>query len=108
MWSARSFAGIQAEIFNIMMRRRTTAVFWILSGTFEHVISNLARIYSALALPQMAEIKSDPSLRRIWKRCLAKPSGVEKSFDDDFNTPKLWPLVEVIRVFNNNVRTPAL
>ncbi|MGZ3721622.1 MAG: cysteine--tRNA ligase, partial [Bdellovibrionales bacterium] len=110
--SARSFMQeYNAEIFKYMMlSAHYRSVLDFSPVQFDHVISNLARIYSALALAtKMAETKSDPSLPADLEKVFSDAKlGVEKSLDDDFNTPEaLARLFEVIRVFNNNGRTPG-
>jgi cysteinyl-tRNA synthetase len=76
---------------------------------FEHVISNLARIYSALALAsRVAQAPSEATPADFQKVLDTAKAGVESALDDDFNTPEaLARLFEVIRTFNNTVRTPG-
>jgi cysteinyl-tRNA synthetase len=75
----------------------------------EHVISGLARIYSALALAQKTQGASDSDVPADFRQLLeSSQQAVEKSLDDDFNTPEvLARLFEVVRAYNNVARAPG-
>jgi len=110
--TARSFMEeYNAEIFKyLMLSAHYRSVLDFSPVQIEHVISNLARIYSALALAaKLAQSPADPKLAPDLEKVFAEAkAGVEKSLDDDFNTPEaLARLFEVIRVFNNHARTPG-
>ena len=110
--TGRSFVQeYNAEILKyMMMSAHYRSVLDFSPVQIEHVISNLARIYSALALAtKVAVTKSDPSLPADLEKIFTEAKvAVEKSLDDDFNTPEaLARLFELIRVFNNHVRTPG-
>jgi cysteinyl-tRNA synthetase len=110
--TARSFMQeYNSEIFKyLMLSAHYRSVLDFSPVQIEHVISNLARIYSALALATKAvQTPADPKLPADLEKIFTDAkAGVEKSLDDDFNTPEaLARLFEVIRVFNNHVRTPG-
>ncbi len=76
----------------------------------ENIISALARIYSALALAEKASTQpTDPRAPDDFERVIqTAKAGVETAFDDDLNTPEgLARLFDVVRAFNNIVRTPG-
>jgi cysteinyl-tRNA synthetase len=109
--SARSFiAEYHPEIFKYMMlSAHYRSILDFSPDQFEHVISNLARIYSALALAsRTAQASSEPTPADFQKVLDTAKDGVEAALDDDFNTPEaLARLFEVIRTFNNTVKTPG-
>jgi cysteinyl-tRNA synthetase len=109
--SARSFiAEYHPEIFKYMMlSAHYRSILDFSPDQFEHVISNLARIYSALALAsRVAQGSSEATPADFQKVLDTAKAGVESALDDDFNTPEaLARLFEVIRTFNNTVRTPG-
>jgi cysteinyl-tRNA synthetase len=109
--SARSFiAEYHPEIFKYMMlSAHYRSILDFSPDQFEHVISNLARIYSALALAsRVAQAPSEATPADFQKVLDTAKAGVESALDDDFNTPEaLARLFEVIRTFNNTVRTPG-
>lgn len=109
--SARSFiAEYHPEIFKYMMlSAHYRSILDFSPDQFEHVISNLARIYSALALAsRVAQAASEATPADFQKVLDTAKAGVESALDDDFNTPEaLARLFEVIRTFNNTVRTPG-
>jgi cysteinyl-tRNA synthetase len=109
--SARSFIDeYHPEIFKYMMlSAHYRSILDFSPDQFEHVISNLARIYSALALAsRAAQAPSEATPADFQKVLDTAKAGVEAALDDDFNTPEaLARLFEVIRTFNNTVRTPG-
>ena len=107
--TARSFVKeYNAEIFKyLMLSAHYRSVLDFSPTQIEHVISNLARIYSAMALASKVA-GAGPEVPEFQKVIEEAKSGVEKSLDDDFNTPEaLARLFEVIRSFNSSVRTPG-
>lgn len=107
--TARSFVKeYNAEIFKyLMLSAHYRSVLDFSPAQIEHVISNLARIYSAMALASKVA-GAGPEVPDFQKTIDDAKSGVEKSLDDDFNTPEaLARLFEVIRSFNSSVRTPG-
>lgn len=110
--SARSFMqGYNAEIFKyLMLSAHYRSVLDFSPVQIEHVISNLARIYSAINLAEkQSKSPADDKAASDFAKILSEATqGVEKSLDDDFNTPEaLARLFEVIRVFNSQARTPG-
>jgi cysteinyl-tRNA synthetase len=110
--TARSFIKeYNPEILKyLMLSAHYRSVLDFSPAQLEHVISALARIYSALALAekvsvQPADANEPPEFAKVISDA---QKGVESSLDDDFNTPEaLARLFEVIRQFNNIVRTPG-
>ena len=114
--SARSFmTEYNPEIFKyLMLSAHYRSVLDFSPLQIEHVISNLARVYSALSIAEKIADRSGTAplpapIDADFKKILADArSGVEKNLDDDFNTPEaLARLFEVIRAFNNLVRAPG-
>ncbi len=110
--TARSFVGeYGAEIFKyLMLSAHYRSVLDFSPVAIDHVISNLARIYSALALAEKVSTSAaDPTVPADFQKILDEArAGVESSLDDDFNTPEaLARFFEIIRNFNNLVRTPG-
>jgi len=110
--TARSFVKeYNAEIFKyLMLSAHYRSILDFSPTQIDHVISNLARIYSALALAKkVAQQPADAEAPADFSKIVADAkAGVEASMDDDFNTPEvLARLFEVIRAFNNSVRTPG-
>lgn len=109
--SARSFISeYHPEIFKYMMlSAHYRSILDFSPDQFDHVISNLARIYSALALAsRAAQAPSEATPADFQKLLDSSKVGVETALDDDFNTPEaLARLFEVIRAFNNTVRLPG-
>ncbi len=110
--SARSFMQeYNPEIFKyLMLSAHYRSVLDFSPGQIEHVISNLARLYSALCwatkIIQSPQDKAPPA--DFAKVLTDAKLGVETSLDDDFNTPEaLARLFEVVRGFNNLTRTPG-
>lgn len=111
--TARSFMQeYHPEIFKyLMLSAHYRSVLDFSPSQIEHVISALARIYSALALAEKAAAapKADPAPPKEFADVLTQArAGVETSLDDDFNTPEAFArLFEVIRPFNTLVRGPG-
>lgn len=109
--SARSFISeYHPESFKYMMlSAHYRSILDFSPDQFDHVISNLARIYSALALAsRAAQAPSEATPADFQKLLESAKAGVESALDDDFNTPEaLARLFEVIRAFNNTVRLPG-
>ncbi len=110
--SARDFIKeYNSEIFKYMMlSAHYRSILDFSPDQFEHVIANLARIYSALSLAdKVAATPTNEATPADFQKLLDSAKvGVETSLDDDFNTPEaLARLFEVIRTFNNTVRTPG-
>lgn len=110
--SARSFVKeYNAEIFKyLMLSAHYRSVLDFSPLQIEHVISGLARVYSALCFAEkVAAHPADAVPPADFTKILEDAkTGVEKALDDDFNTPEaLARLFEVIRGFNNVVRTPG-
>lgn len=110
--TARSFMQeYHPEIFKyLMLSAHYRSVLDFSPQQIEHVISGLARIYSALCLAEKAsQAPSDPGLPPDFQKVIddAK-TGLEAALDDDFNTAEAMArLFEVVRAFNNIVRTPG-
>ncbi len=110
--SARSFMQeFHPEILKaLMLSAHYRSILDFSPAQIENVISALARIYSALALAervaaQPADSKAPDDFAKI---VAAAKTGVEESLDDDVNTPEaLAKLFDVVRAFNNVVRTPG-
>jgi cysteinyl-tRNA synthetase len=104
-------AEYNAEILKyLMLSAHYRSVLDFSPVQIEHVISGLARIYSALALADRVQGQvPGGKVPEAFSKVLSEAKlGVEKSLDDDFNTPEaLARLFEVIRSFNNAVRTPG-
>ncbi|MGE4130366.1 MAG: cysteine--tRNA ligase [Bdellovibrionales bacterium] len=112
--TARSFMQeYHPEILKYMMlSAHYRSVLDFSPAQVENVISALARIYSALALAEQVttkkDVKDEAAPADFMKVIEQAKSGVEKALDDDFNTPgALANLFDVIRSFNNQVRTPG-
>lgn len=110
--TARSFVKeYNAEIFKyLMLSAHYRSILDFSPAQIDHVISALARIYSALALAEKAAgSPADAAAPADFAKIVAEArAGVEASLDDDFNTPEaLARLFEVTRAFNNAVRTPG-
>lgn len=111
--TARSFLQeYNPEIFKyLMLSAHYRSILDFSPVQIENVISNLARIYSALALAAkvVAQAPADAKLTADLEKTFSEAkASVEKSLDDDFNTPEaLARLFEIVRVFNNHVRTPG-
>jgi cysteinyl-tRNA synthetase len=110
--TARSFMQeYHPEIFKyLMLSAHYRSVLDFSPAQIEHVVGNLARIYSALCLAEKAAAqKADATAPADFAKAIADAkAGVEASLDDDFNTSEaLARLFEVIRLFNNQVRTPG-
>lgn len=108
--TARSFMSeYNSEIFKyLMLSAHYRSVLDFSPVQLEHVISALARIYSALCLAEntVKQNGNGAPVPEFEKVIADARSGVEKNLDDDFNTPEvLARLFEVIRVVNNLVRT---
>lgn len=111
--SARDFiAEHNAEILKFMfMSAHYRSIIDFSDHHIEQVISQLARIYSALAWAEKLS-KSDVAAAAIpetFKKEIEKAQvGVETSMDDDFNTAEaMGKIFEVVRAFNNLTRTPG-
>jgi len=110
--SARSFMQeYHPEIFKyLMLSAHYRSILDFSPQQIEHVISGLARIYSALCLAEKAAgHAADDSTPPDFQKVLDEAKkGVEQSLDDDFNTAEvLARLFEVVRTFNTLVRTPG-
>lgn len=110
--TARSFIQeYNAEILKyLMLSAHYRSVLDFSPQALEHVISGLARVYSALALAtKVAAAPADAKAPADFEKVVAEARlGVEKSLDDDFNTAEVLARVfEVVRTFNNLVRTPG-
>ena len=110
--SARSFMQeYHPEILKYMMlSAHYRSVLDFSPTAIEHVISGLARIYSALALAERtlaAGVSGTPDA--AFDKVVAEArAGVEASLDDDFNSAEaMGKLFESVRAFNNIVRTPG-
>lgn len=110
--TARSFMEeFHPEILKyLMLSAHYRSVLDFSPVAIENIISALARIYSAMALAQKAA--SQPADLKapddFAKTVAAARAGVEEAFDDDINTPEaLAKLFDVVRAFNNVVRTPG-
>ncbi len=78
--------------------------------SIDNVISGLARIYSALALAEKAsQANAESTTPAEFQKVIdAAKVGVEAALDDDFNSAEVLARhFEVIRTFNNLVRTPG-
>lgn len=110
--TARSFMQeFHPEILKyLMLTAHYRSVLDFSPVAIENIISALARIYSALALAERAATQpADAQTPDDFAKVIeAAKQGVEEAFDDDLNTPEgLARLFEVIRAFNNVVRTPG-
>jgi cysteinyl-tRNA synthetase len=110
--SARSFiAEYHPEILKyLLLSAHYRSILDFTPMQIDHVISNLARIYSALALAERASAApTDGQVPPEFARVLTEArAGVERSLDDDFNSAEaLGHLFEVVRAFNNAARTPG-
>lgn len=110
--SARSFMQeFHPEILKyLMLSAHYRSVLDFSPVAIENIISALARIYSALALAERASTQpSDPRPPAEFEQQIATAkAGVEAAFDDDISTPEaLAKLFDVVRAFNNIVRTPG-
>jgi cysteinyl-tRNA synthetase len=107
--TARSFMQeFHPEILKAMMlSAHYRSILDFSPAQIENVISALARIYSALALAE--KVSGDgPAPDDFVKVVTAARAKVEEALDDDVNTPEaLAALFDVIRAFNNIVRTPG-
>jgi cysteinyl-tRNA synthetase len=100
------------EIFKyLMLSAHYRSIIDFSPQSIEHVISGLARIYSALCLADTtANLAGDsgpvpPDFQKVLDEA---KNGVEASLDDDFNTAEAMArLFEVVRMFNTLVRTPG-
>lgn len=110
--TARSFMQeYHPEIFKyLMLSAHYRSILDFSPQQIEHVISGLARIYSALCLAekaasQPADSAPPPDVQKLLDQA---KQGVEQSLDDDFNTAEAMArLFEVVRTFNTLVRTPG-
>ena len=110
--TARSFMDeFHPEILkHMMMTAHYRSVLDFTPGQIEHVISGMARIYSALALAErVAAHPGDTAAPAdVIKTFTEARTGTEINLDDDLNTPEaLARLFEVTRLFNNLVRIPG-
>ena len=107
--SARSFMQeYHPELFKyLMLSAHYRSVLDFSPQQIEHVVSGLARIYSALALAVTVSGEGPP-VPEFDKALQEATAGVESSLDDDFNTAEAMArLFEVVRLFNTLVRTPG-
>jgi cysteinyl-tRNA synthetase len=110
--TARSFIQeYNAEILKyLMLQGHYRSVLDFSPAQIDHVISGLARVYSALALAEKAAAApgDEKTPADFEKLVFDARVGVETALDDDFNTPEaLARFFEVTRAFNNQVRTPG-
>lgn len=110
--SARDFMKeYHPEIFKyLMLSAHYRSIIDFSPQQIEHVISGLARIYSALYLADSAaKAPADATTPADFQKVLDEATkGVETSLDDDFNTAEAMArLFEVVRTFNTLVRTPG-
>ena len=109
--TARSFMQeFHPEILKyLMLSAHYRSILDFSPASIENVISAKARIYSALALAEKAAVTAkDPTPEDFQKVLTLAKAGVEEALDDDFNTPEaLAKLFDVVRAFNNVVRTPG-
>lgn len=110
--SARSFmTEFHPEILKyLMLSAHYRSILDFSPGTIDHVISGLARVYSALCLAEKAaQSPAEAVTPADFQKVLDEAKrGVESALDDDFNTAEaLARLFEVVRAFNNTVRTPG-
>ncbi len=77
----------------------------------ELAVRALARIYSAMAHAQgllSLDLELVPVPEKFQKTIIEADEEIEKDMDDDFNTPQMLArLFEVVRGYNNLVRTPS-
>lgn len=110
--SARSFmTEFHPEILKyLMLSAHYRSILDFSPTQLEQVISLLARVYSSLAYAEKAAKQpADAAAPADFAKAIADAKlGVETALDDDFNTPEMLArLFEVIRLFNNLVRTPG-
>ncbi len=111
--SARDFMKeYHPEIFKyLMLSAHYRSIIDFSPQQIEHVVSGLARIYSALGLADSAaKVAGDAAaVPADFQKVLDEATkGVETSLDDDFNTAEAMArLFEVVRTFNTLVRTPG-
>jgi len=96
----------------LMLSAHYRSVLDFSPSQIEHVVSGLARIYSSLALAKRVVESgiqgSEKSMDSFAALLLSMRQKVEASLDEDFNTAEaLGGLYEVVRAFNNLVRTPG-
>jgi cysteinyl-tRNA synthetase len=94
------------EIFKYMMMSvHYRSVSDLSPEAIENSIAGLARIYSALALADSLvakDTKEEPGFVKVTSEAWA---AIEKSVNDDFNTPEAFARVfEVIRLFNSQIK----
>ncbi len=108
--TARSFMQeFHPEILKaLMLSAHYRSILDFSPAQIENVISALARIYSALSLAEKVASGTAadvPEFNEVVKKAW---SGVEEALDDDINTPEaIARLFDVVRAFNNIVRTPG-
>lgn len=110
--SGRSFMDeFHPETFKYMMlMAHYRSVLDFTPTAIDNAISGLARVYSALAYAaRISGEKADPQAPPEFTKVLeTAKAGVEATLDDDFNTAEVMArLFEVVRTFNNMVRTPG-
>lgn len=110
--SARSFMNeYHPEILKyLMLSAHYRSILDFSPAQLEQVISLLARVYSSLAYAEKAAKQpADAATPADFAKAIADAkAGVESGLDDDFNTPEMLArLFEVLRLFNNLVRTPG-
>lgn len=108
--SARDFLKeYNPEIFKfLMLSPHYRSIIDFSPEHINQVITGLARIYSALALAEkVSKSPADSTPPADFLKVTNDAQvGAEKNLDDDFNTPEaLARLFEVVRQFNNLVRT---
>jgi len=108
--TARSFMQeFHPEILKaLMMSAHYRSVLDFSPGAVDNVISALARIYSALALAEKLAKPGEKVPDDFAKIVADAKKGVDEALDDDLNTPEaIARLFDVVRAFNNVVRTPG-
>lgn len=94
------------EIFKFMiMSVHYRSISDLSEEAVHQAIRGLARIYSALALADSLVTSETTEDVGFGKICAEAWTGIEKSINDDFNTPEAFARVfEVIRQFNAQVK----
>lgn len=110
--TGRSFMDeYHAEVLKyLMLSSHYRSVLDFSPSAIGNSITGLARVYSSLAFATKAsELGADVHTSADFQKVLDEAKvGVERSLDDDFNTPEAMAcLFEVVRSFNNMARGPG-